>query len=39
LVAHGLEPEDLDVERSTLEDVYLALADEPSLSGAVHLVG
>jgi ABC-2 type transport system ATP-binding protein len=39
LVAHGLEPEDLDVERCTLEDVYLALADEPSLSGAVHLVG
>jgi ABC-2 type transport system ATP-binding protein len=39
LVAHGLEPGDLDVERATLEDVYLALADEPPMPGSVHLAG
>jgi ABC-2 type transport system ATP-binding protein len=28
LVAHGLEPDDLDVSRRTLEDAYLRLVDE-----------
>ena len=27
LAAHGIEPEDLDVARRTLDDVYLRLAD------------
>ena len=27
LAAHGIEPEDLDVARHTLDDVYLRLAD------------
>ena len=39
LAAHGLEPDDLDVERHTLEDVYLALAEQPSVAGAEGLAG
>ncbi len=39
LAAHGLEPEDLDVERRTLEDAYLALADQPSAATAEGLAG
>jgi ABC-2 type transport system ATP-binding protein len=35
LVAHGLEPEDLDVSRRTLEDAYLRIVDEsPEIDGA-----
>jgi ABC-2 type transport system ATP-binding protein len=33
LAGHGLEPEDLDVKRRSLEDVYLALAGDGSVVG------
>jgi ABC-2 type transport system ATP-binding protein len=40
LAGRGLEPEDLDVKRRTLEDVYLALAGEGALSaGAGPVAG